>query len=84
MSRQPLFIVSLVLALGAFAGSAYAGLAEAEQALREGRYEDAVSAFADASVSTPTPRLYKGWIEALRLTGHFDDAPQSNLYIDAA
>ena len=73
-SRQLLSVVSLVLLWGACVDSAFAGLEEAEQALREGRYEDAISAFEDASVSTPTPRLYKGWIEALRLTGHYDDA----------
>ena len=70
-SCQLLSVVSFVLLCGV--GSSFASLEDAEAALREGRYDDALSAFEDASVATPTPRLYKGWIEALRLTGQYDD-----------
>jgi tetratricopeptide (TPR) repeat protein len=56
------------------AGSAGASLEDAETALRQGRYDDAIAAFGDESVATPTPRLYKGWVKALRLTGRYDDA----------
>lgn len=53
---------------------ASADLETAEAALREGRYDEAIDAFEEESVRSPTPRLYKGWVEALRLTGRHDDA----------
>ncbi len=68
-------VVGVVLLLfGVFARAAGASLEDAELALGEGRYGDAIAAFEAASVSMPTPRLYHGWIEALRLTGQNDDA----------
>ncbi len=67
--------IHLLLAVALlFTASATASLEDAETALREGRYDDAIAAFEDESVATPTPRLYKGWIEALRLTGRYDEA----------
>ena len=51
-----------------------ASLEEAEQALRAGRYEEALEAFESESSRTPTARLYRGWIEALRLTGQAGEA----------
>ena len=82
MRRQPSAIghqrvgvvLWVVLVFGLGVGSSVASLEDAEASLREGRYDDALSGFEDASVSTPTPRLYKGWVEALRLTGQYDDA----------
>jgi len=67
------FGVVLLLSL-VFVGAAGASLQDAELALSEGRYDEAIAAFEAASVSMPTPRLYHGWIEALRLTGKNDDA----------
>jgi tetratricopeptide (TPR) repeat protein len=55
-------------------GIATASLDEALQALRQGEYEEAIEAFEKESVATPTPRLYKGWVEALRLTGDYEGA----------
>lgn len=71
---QLLSVVSLLLLLVGVVSPAWASLEEAETALRQGRYDDAIAAFEDESVATPTPRLYKGWIEALRLTGRYDEA----------
>ena len=71
--QQVSVVLGVVLLFGGLVESSFASLEDAEAALRGGRYEDAISAFEDASVATPTPRLYKGWIEALRLTGQYDD-----------
>ena len=64
----------VLLLFGVFARAEGASLEDAELALGEGRYGDAIAAFEAASVSMPTPRLYHGWIEALRLTGQNDEA----------
>jgi tetratricopeptide (TPR) repeat protein len=53
---------------------AFASLEDAEARLREGRYDEAIEAFEEASVAMPTPRLYRGYIEALRLTGRYGEA----------
>jgi tetratricopeptide (TPR) repeat protein len=55
-------------------GLAVASVDQAFQALRQGKYEEAIEAFGKESIATPTPRLYKGWIEALRLTGDYEGA----------
>jgi tetratricopeptide (TPR) repeat protein len=71
ISIQAIGLIALSLA---GAHPAVASLEEAEQALRTGSYDDALSAFEAESVRTPTPRLYKGWVEALRLTGRSSEA----------
>lgn len=53
---------------------AVASLEQAETSLREGRYDEAITFFEGESVATPTPRLYRGWIEAYRLTGRVEEA----------
>jgi tetratricopeptide (TPR) repeat protein len=66
-----------LVALGYLAtvrGPVSASLLEAQAALREGRYAEAVESFEKEAVANPTPRLYRGWVEALRLTGAHDDA----------
>ena len=67
-------IAALGAVVAAWSQPALASLEDAEKALREGRYSDAIDAFEAESVAMPTPRLYKGWIEALRLTGEYDEA----------
>jgi len=75
-ARSVLTIASLV-ALGYLAtvrGPVEASLDEAHAALREGRYAEAIEGFEKESTANPTPRLYRGWAEALRLTGAYDEA----------
>jgi tetratricopeptide (TPR) repeat protein len=75
-ARSILTVLGLV-ALGYLAtvrGPVEASLDEAHAALREGRYEEAIEGFEKESTANPTPRLYRGWLEALRLTGAYDEA----------
>jgi tetratricopeptide (TPR) repeat protein len=60
------------LALGR--GPAAAALSEGEAALRAGRYLEAVESFEKESIANPTPRLFRYWIEALRMTGRYEEA----------
>ncbi|HXV64398.1 MAG TPA: tetratricopeptide repeat protein, partial [Vicinamibacteria bacterium] len=67
-------IASIVLAgLGLLGAPASASLEDAEAAVREGRYGEADEIFARESVANPTPRLYRRWVESLRLTGRIDE-----------
>ena len=70
----PRAAIGLALAGSLHATAARASLEQAELALREGRYEAAIESFREESVRTPTPRLYRGLVEALRLTGRSDEA----------
>jgi tetratricopeptide (TPR) repeat protein len=65
---------ALVVAALTASKPGFASLESAETALRQGRYADAIEAFEKASVEMPTPRLFRAWMEALRLTGKYDDA----------
>jgi tetratricopeptide (TPR) repeat protein len=67
-------LASLAALLSLAPGPAEASLDQALQALRQGRYEEAIEAFEKESVALPTPKLYKGWVEALRLTGDYEGA----------
>jgi len=74
--RAILTVVGLV-ALGYLAtvrGPVAASPEEAHAALRQGRYAEAIEGFEKESTANPTARLYRGWVEALRLTGAYDEA----------
>jgi tetratricopeptide (TPR) repeat protein len=60
--------------LAAFRGGASASVDDAEAALRAGRYAEAIEAFEKESVANPTASLFRGWAEALRMTGAYDEA----------
>ena len=60
--------------LGTVRGPAAASVGDADAALRAGRYKEAIDLFEKESTANPTPRLYRSWIEALRLTGGYDQA----------
>ncbi len=77
MSARSILTAFDLVALGYLAavrGSVEATLDEAHAALREGRYAEAIEGFEKESTANPTPRLYRGWVEALRLTGAYDEA----------
>jgi tetratricopeptide (TPR) repeat protein len=67
-------LVLLLVAGGSPASSyAAASLSEAETAFRAGRYQEAIAAFQESSVATPTARLYRGWMSALRTVGRHEE-----------
>ena len=77
MSARSILTVFGLVAIGYLAtvrGPVSASLDEAHAALREGRYAEAIEGFEKESTANPTPRLYRGWVEALRLTGAYDEA----------
>lgn len=77
MSARSVLTVFGLVAIGYLAtvrGRVSASLDEAHAALREGRYAEAIEGFEKESTANPTPRLYRGWAEALRLTGAYDEA----------
>jgi tetratricopeptide (TPR) repeat protein len=73
-------LLLIIAGLGALAylatvrGPAAAAIDDGETALRAGRYKEAIDLFEKESTANPTPRLYRRWIEALRLTGGNDAA----------
>ncbi len=77
MSARSILTAVGLLALGYLAtvrGPVEASLDGAHAALREGRYAEAIEGFEKESTANPTSRLYRGWVEALRLTGAYDEA----------
>jgi tetratricopeptide (TPR) repeat protein len=66
--------LAVLLYLAAFRGGASASVGDAEKALRAGRYAEAIQAFEKESVANPTASLYRGWVEALKLTGAYHEA----------
>ena len=78
MSLRPILtvagLVALVYLAAARGGPVAASLDDAHAALREGRYAEAIEGFEKESTANPMARLYRGWVEALRLTGAYDEA----------
>jgi len=77
VSPRSVVTVAGLVALGYLAtlrGPVGASPDEAHDALREGRYAEAIEGFEKESAANPTARLYRGWVSALRLTGAYDEA----------
>ncbi len=60
--------------LAAVRGPVSASPDDAQAALRQGRYAEAIASFEKESTANPTGRLYRGWVQALSLTGAYDEA----------
>ena len=63
-----------VLVFCSLAGVSFSNLHKAEAALLEGRYQEAIETFEAVSKEVSTTRVYKGWVEALRITGQYEKA----------
>ena len=63
-----------VLVFCSLAGVSFSSLHKAEAALLEGRYQEAIETFEAVSKEVSTTRVYKGWVEALRITGQYEKA----------
>ncbi len=77
MSSRAVLTVLGLAALGYLAsvrGPVAASPDEAQAALRQGRYAEAIEGFEKESAANPTASLYGGWVSALRLTGAYDEA----------